>query len=176
MAATIAPARLAQLLAENPGLDVIDVRTPLEFNEVHVAAAKNLPLDSLSPTDLVHEGVLSEDEPVYILCQSGQRATKAAEKFARDGFPNAIVVEGGTQGWVGANLPVIRGHRQVISLERQIRIAAGGMVFFFYLLGRFVHPFFFTLAGLIGLALVITGITGWCGMGLLLAKAPWNNR
>ncbi len=42
--------------------------------------------------------------------------------------------------------------------------------------GSFVHPAFYGLSGFVGAGLVFAGITDWCGMGLLLAKAPWNRR
>ena len=42
------------------------------------------------------------------------------------------------------------------------------------LLGTFVHPGFYGLSGFIGAGLVFAGVTDWCGMGLLLARAPWN--
>lgn len=171
---SISPAELNQRLTADPALAVIDVRTPPEYNAVHVAQARNLPLDGLDPKALVEGGTLPKDQPVYVLCQSGGRATRAAEKFASQGYENAIVVEGGTQGWVNAGLPVTRGQSGVISLERQVRIGAGSLVLTGVVLGWFVHPGFFGLSAFVGAGLVFAGITDWCGMGLLLAKAPWN--
>ena len=164
---TITPAALSQLLSENPSASVIDVRTPLEFSEVHATPAKNIPLDTLEPASF------PADKPVYILCQSGQRAGKAAGQLAQAGHPDPIVVEGGTLGWIRAGLPVVRGEK-VISLERQVRIAAGSLVLTGFLLGWFLHPYFFFLSGFVGAGLIFAGISGWCGMGLLIAKAPWN--
>jgi len=42
------------------------------------------------------------------------------------------------------------------------------------ILGLLVNQAFFGLPAFIGAGLVFAGITNWCGMGLLLAKAPWN--
>jgi rhodanese-related sulfurtransferase len=83
-------------------------------------------------------------------------------------------VEGGTLGWAEAGLPVNRGETKVISLERQVRIAAGALVLGGVLLARFLDPAFIWLSGFIGAGLVFAGITDWCGMGMLIAKAPWN--
>jgi Flp pilus assembly protein TadD len=58
---------------------------------------------------------LQKDQPVYLLCRGGQRATKAADKFAQEGFSQPVVVAGGTLGWIEANLPVTRGQSKVIS-------------------------------------------------------------
>lgn len=170
---TIAPADLQKLLAENASLAVIDVRSPGEFSAVHVTQAQNLPLDTLNPHALVNSGRVPRNQPFYILCQGGRRASRAAEKFLQQGLTNAIVVEGGTNAWIAANLPVTRGSG-VIELERQVRIAAGTLVLTGVLLSYFVHPYFIGLSAFVGTGLIFAGITDWCGMGLLLAKAPWN--
>ena len=169
---TISPTELQKLLTAQPSSSVIDVRTPMEFAEVHVPQARNLPLDELDPGSLQ----LPKDEPICLLCRGGQRATKAAEKFANEGFSQVIVIEGGTLAWIEAKLPVTRSAVKVISLERQVRIAAGALVLLGVLLGWFVHRAFFGLPAFVGAGLMFAGITDFCGMGLLLAKMPWNKR
>jgi rhodanese-related sulfurtransferase len=173
---TIKPAELQGLLTTRPGLTVLDVRTPVEFAEVHVPQAYNVPLDEFDPKSLLASGQLVQGQPAYLLCRSGGRASKAAEKLAKDGIDNAVVVEGGTLAWIKAGLPVDRGTAKVISLERQVRIAAGSLVLAGVLLAVFVHPYFIALSAFVGAGLVFAGITDWCGMGLLLAKLPWNSR
>ena len=54
-----------------------------------------------------------------------------------------------------------------------MRIAAGLLVLTGVGLG-FVHPGFFGLAGFVGAGLVFAGITDTCGMGMILARMPWN--
>ena len=169
---TISPIELQKILAEKPDAVLLDVRTPVEFAEVHVPQAKNIPLDELKPDSLS----LDKNQPVYLLCRSGQRATKAAEKLAKENFIQPIVISGGTLAWIDSNLPVTRGASKVISLERQVRIAAGSLVFIGVLLGWFVSKWFFILSGFVGAGLVFAGITDFCGMGLLLTKMPWNKR
>ncbi len=171
---TITPARLQQLLDSHAGLSVLDVRTPVEFADAHVPQARNVPLDKFDPQSLLASGQVPKDQPVYLLCRSGGRAAKAAEKLAKHGLDNAVVVAGGTLAWVDAGLPVNRGTAKVISLERQVRLAAGSLVFIGVLLAVFVHPYFIALPGFVGAGLVFAGITDFCGMGLLLAKLPWN--
>jgi rhodanese-related sulfurtransferase len=169
---TITPIELQKLLTTQPSASVIDVRTPVEFAEVHVPQARSVPLDELKPSSLQ----LQIDQPVYLLCRSGQRATKAAEKFAKEGFSQPIVVEGGTLAWIESNLSVTRGAVKVISLERQVRIVAGSLVFVGVALGWFVDRGFYGLSAFVGAGLVFAGITDICSMGLLLAKMPWNKR
>ena len=172
-AALSAPA-LAARLATNAGLTVIDVRTPGEFAALHAAPARNLPLPDVSPAALTALGHADPEAPVYVLCQSGQRAQSACSRLAAAGFAQATVVTGGTEAWTAAGLPVVHGHTRAIELERQVRIVAGVLVVLGVALARTVHPGFMWLSGFIGGGLVFAGITGFCGMGLLLAKAPWN--
>ena len=169
---TITPVELQKILDREPAAEVLDVRTPVEFAEVHVPQARSLPLDELEPASLS----LPKDRPVYLLCRSGQRAGKAAEKLARAGFTQPRVVTGGTLAWIDAGLPVIRGTSKVISLERQVRIAAGSLVFIGVLLAAFVNARFIWLSVFVGAGLVFAGISDFCGMGLLLAKLPWNRQ
>jgi rhodanese-related sulfurtransferase len=171
---TILPTELNRILQTEPSSALVDVRTRVEFAQIHVPQARNVPLDVLAPNALVRSGVLTKDAPVYLLCRSGTRAELAAQKFSMAGFENTVVVEGGTLAWSRDGLPVERGEGRVISLERQVRIAAGLLVLTGVLLGRFLNPWFIGLSAFVGAGLIFAGITDYCGMGLLLAKLPWN--
>jgi rhodanese-related sulfurtransferase len=150
--------------------DVIDVRTPGEFREVHLEAARNVPLDRLDPAAFMAGRGRPADEPVYVLCRSGGRGKQACEAFQRAGFSNAVNVEGGTLACVAEGLPVVRG-KKAVSLERQVRIAAGSLVLVGVALALLAHPGFIGLSAFVG---VFAGLTDTCTMGLLLARMPWN--
>ena len=107
---------------------ILDVRTPVEFAEVHAVRAVNVPLDRLNVESLAQVGGVALTQPVYLLCRGGQRATTAAEKLRSLGYTHPVVIVGGTLAWIAAGLPVVRGASRVISLERQVRIAAGALV------------------------------------------------
>jgi len=169
---TISPKELAELNG-NGDADLIDVRTPVEFREVRAVPARNVPLDKLDPHELMQERNGNGDAPLYVICRSGNRSTKACEQLVKAGYGNVVNVEGGTQAWDEAGLPVIRG-KKTISLERQVRIAAGSLVLLGAGLGAFVHPYFIGLSAFVGAGLVFAGITDTCGMGMMLAKMPWN--
>jgi len=167
----ITPADLKQLSEESPVL-LIDVRTPAEFQEVHVPFAKNYPLDRLK-SDEIQEMLLGKEQVLYVICKSGARGKMACEKLAASGIVNVVNVEGGTSAWDHADLPVIRG-KKTISLERQVRIAAGFLVLTGTVLGAFVHPGFLGISGFVGAGLMFAGITDTCGMAMMLARMPWN--
>jgi rhodanese-related sulfurtransferase len=168
---TIQPQELFHLHEREPTLELIDVRTPVEFREVHLPFARNLPLDELDPQKLL--AGRPAEQPLYIICKSGGRGKQACERLLAAGGQQIINVDGGTQAWVEAGLPVLRG-KKAISLERQVRIAAGLLVLIGVLLGYFVHDGFLGLAAFVGAGLVFAGITDTCGMGMLLARMPWN--
>lgn len=169
---TVHPQALAERCQQGK-IELIDVRTPMEYREVHAAEARNVPLDQLDPSALVQARNGGRDEPLYVICRSGSRGRQACERFLAAGFANVVNVEGGTLAWVEAGLPVVRG-RKTISLERQVRIAAGTLVLIGALLGVLVHPVFVGLSAFVGAGLIFAGITDTCGMGLLLARMPWN--
>lgn len=169
---TITPHQLHDLTRAGTPVELIDVRTPVEFREVHVPFARNVPLDQLDAAQLT-SGRTPEDPPLFVICRSGSRGKQACEKLSSAGFANVVNVAGGTQAWDQAGLPVERG-RKSISLERQVRIAAGLLVLVGSGLGAFVHPYGIGLAAFVGAGLVFAGLTDTCGMGLLLARMPWN--
>jgi rhodanese-related sulfurtransferase len=171
---TISPRELLRLKEAGQPIELIDVRTPLEYREVHVDCACNIPLDTLDPPKVMLNRHSTSETPIYVICRSGGRATQACEMFITDGFPNVVNVEGGTLACIEAGLPVVRG-KKVFSLERQVRIAAGLLVLVGIATGWLVHPAFYGLSAFVGAGLIFAGITDTCPMGLLIARLPWNS-
>jgi rhodanese-related sulfurtransferase len=170
---TISPREVQALRSGGQAVDLLDVRTAMEFREVHAEGACNVPLDALDPAQVMSSRNGRTGQPLYVLCRSGGRSKQACEKFITAGFPNVVNVEGGTLAWIEAGLPVVRG-KKAISLERQVRIAAGLLVVVGVLLGWLVHAGLLGLAAFVGAGLIYAGVTDRCGMGLLLARMPWN--
>src|SRR5687767_4422221 len=106
---TISPAALAELLRSGKPIDLIDVRTPLEFGELHVECARNIPLDQLDPTALMGARNGNAGQPLYVVCRSGSRGRQACERLLQAGYANVVNVEGGTLACAQAGLPVVRG-------------------------------------------------------------------
>lgn len=173
MVATISPLELIQLRQTSQQLDLIDVRTPVEFQEVHVEFARNVPLDQLDPQAIQAGRQDNVQQPLYVICRSGSRGKQACDKLLAAGIANVVNVEGGTIACEAAGLPLVRG-KKAISLERQVRITAGALVVVGAALGFWVHPYLIGLAAFVGAGLVFAGITDTCGMGMLLARMPWN--
>ena len=148
------------------------MRTPAEHEDSHIEGSRLHPLESLD-AEQVKQGL--DDKPCYVLCRSGGRAEKAIEKLSTGGLDNLVLIEGGIQAWESAGLPVKRG-KKMMSLERQVRIAAGFLVLLGAVFGFTVDPLWHALSGFVGAGLMFAGITDTCGMGMLIAKMPWNQR
>lgn len=165
----IKPQELMDRLASGARLQLIDVRSAREFDEVHLPGAVNVPLEQVESrlADLRH------DEPTVLVCQSGRRADicRGLLQSRRD---ELIVLEGGTKAWIDENLPVVRATRNRLPLMRQVQLIAGILVLVGAALGRFVEPNWAFLPMFVGAGLTLAGSTGFCGLASLLARMPWN--
>jgi rhodanese-related sulfurtransferase len=95
------------------------------------------------------------------------------EKLATLGFDEVHQLDGGLTAWEQAGFPLEKDEGAPWALERQVRFAAGLLV----LAGlglSLIWPPAIGLSWFVATGLVFAGVTDWCGMGLLLAKMPWN--
>ena len=170
-APVLTPSELAGLLRERPDTRLLDVRTPGEFEAEHIAGAYNVPLDTLAEHGPEIRAAVAE--PVVLVCRSGQRARKAEAALRAAGMANLHVLDGGMTAWTAAGQPVNRGAPRM-SLERQVRIAAGALAATGAFLALFVNPLFAAIPAFVGSGLVFAGVTDTCAMGMLIAKLPYN--
>ena len=152
---------------------LLDVRTPGEYAAAHVPGTKLIPLGELDAAAFRRERD-GDASPVYVLCQSGGRARRAIEKLNHAGGQGCVLVEGGTQAWIDAGLPVNRGQSRVLPLMRQVQIVVGSLSAIGALLALAVNQLFAIVPLVAGGGLLLAGLTGFCGLALLLAKMPWN--
>ena len=157
-----------------PQLTVIDVRTPGEYASGHLPGALNIPLDHVRRALPALKEAADHGE-LLVVCASGTRSESACSVLAENGVP-AMTLTGGTQGWRD------RGHelhhpatetRAVWSMERQVRLTAGGLVLVGLGLGR-MHPAWRLLSAGVAGGLVFSAVSNTCGMAHLLSKLPHN--
>lgn len=165
---SISPAELNSLLAA--GCCLVDVREPVEHAEEHVAGARLVPLGELEQR--AHE--IPKDQPLVVMCRSGKRGGQALIKLQTLGFTRVQNLDGGILAWKAANLPTNASKRKVFPLMQQVQIVIGLGVLAGVILARTVHADFIFLSAFFGAGLVFAGTTGWCGLAMLLSKAPWN--
>jgi rhodanese-related sulfurtransferase len=172
---TVRPENLRRDLEEGRPLMLIDVRTPAEFEAVHARGAQSMPLDRFDAA-AIKAARNGDSEPIYLICQSGSRSADAARRLARAGLDRVFSVEGGTRAWQAAGLPVVRGQSRAISMERQVRIAAGVLVLAGVVASGLVNLWFILITAFVGVGLIFSGVTDFCGMAIVLGKMPWNRR
>jgi rhodanese-related sulfurtransferase len=170
--ATISAEQLCSLIRDGRSIDIIDVRTPAEFGELHIEGARNCPLDGLDPRRIASERNGAADKLLYIVCRSGARGSQACQKFISAGFDNVVNVEGGTLACAAAGAPVVRG-KKAIPLHCQVQIITGTLVVTGALLVA-LHPYWAALPAVMGAGLLYSGLTNTCAMGSLLSRMPWN--
>lgn len=157
-------------LGEQPSMPVIDVRTPGEFAAGRPPGAVNVPLEVVQAEP---ERIVAHlDGAVALLCATGTRAEQARQALADAGCGDPKVIVGGMRGWQAAGGDVVAQLR-VWSMERQVRLAAGGLVVI-GTLASLAWPPAVALSGVVGAGLVVAAATDMCGMAMLLAKLPWN--
>ncbi|MGE4159547.1 MAG: rhodanese-like domain-containing protein [Planctomycetota bacterium] len=149
---------------------LVDVRNPDEFANGYVDGARLLPLPELQNRWRELQG----QKPI-LMCQSGMRSERARLQLEGLGFPPLKTLKGGINAWKQANLPV-KKTSNVISIERQVRIAAGSLVVLGIALSWMFSPAFLFLSAFVGAGLVFAGITNTCGMAMVLMKMPWNRQ
>jgi rhodanese-related sulfurtransferase len=161
----------AKLLIDGGAL-LVDIREEEEFVREHIPGAMNHPLAGL------RAGTVSTTAAAVVFhCKSGNRTRLNANILARavdnvDGF----IIDGGIEAWKAAGLPVVKDSHQPIELTRQVQVAAGGATLLSTLLGYFLNPGFYAVAGIVGAALLLTGLTGSSVFNKLMSAMPWNHR
>ena len=95
----IEPRRAAELIEQ--GAVAVDVRDPDEYEAGHIAGARHVTFDRLTP----EEAGLDEGRQVLFYCRSGDRSATAAAAFAGAGW-DAYSVAGGLEAWADSGLPL----------------------------------------------------------------------
>lgn len=154
---------------------LVDVREPDEFKSEHIACAVSVPLGSSAR--LFGDLQIPPGRKVIFQCQKGGRGEQACHLVGAVAQGHALYnLTGGITAWKEAGLPVAgtQSSSGTMSIFRQVQIGAGLFVLISVLAGFAGYQSGFIIAGLIGAMLVFAGLSGWCGMAMILAKAPWN--
>ena len=99
------PVEFSEVVAQ-PGVIVLDVRTPEEFNAGHIANAININLEGSDFTSEVSK--LDMNATIAVYCRSGNRSGVATEQMAELGFVDMYDMQGGILDWEAAGGPVVQ--------------------------------------------------------------------
>lgn len=165
--------QFAQQMKQGDGdMRVLDVRTWPEYRSKHVEGAKLIPLNEVNGEKV--RSAFPGDEKVHVLCKTGARARKAVEQLENEGMGNLVLVDGGTDAAVEAGAPTEGSGG--LDLNRQVQLVAGSFTLVGTLLGAFTSMWFLVIPGFFGAGLTFAGMTGKCGMAMVLTRMPWNRR
>jgi rhodanese-related sulfurtransferase len=132
---SITPSDLQARIARGETVELIDVRTTLEWNAGHALGARHVPLAGLDPATVIATRTGRPEDPLYVICASGGRSAAACAAFQRAGFAQAVNVEGGTSAWSRAGLPMERRPgAAALGLLLQIGLLAGVAAAVLYLM------------------------------------------
>jgi len=146
------PATLIDWMNDPDAVTVLDVRSPAEFETRQIAGSYNLPLDLVG--EHAAQPAARLDRKVVLVWQSGVRPSQAQQRLGRTGIDNLH----GRPRW---------------TLERQVRLVAGGLVVPGVVASRWA-PRAVGLAGAVGTGLTISALTDTCTMGRVLSALPYN--
>jgi phage shock protein E len=103
----VTPDEAEKLLKENPGVTVLDVRSPEEFAEGHIKGAVNADVNGDDFEKKV--AALDQSKPVLVHCQAGRRSARAIEEMgSKVKFPTVYHLNSGFKGWKDAKKPVAK--------------------------------------------------------------------
>lgn len=150
---------------------VVDVREPAEHAAEKIHGATLLPLGAVNKSALPE----TSGKKLVIHCRSGKRSASACEKLlAEDPTLEVYNLEGGISAWGAAGHAVAATGKFFLPLDRQVQLAIGLMLIAGSVLGALFSPAWFLLTGLIGAGLTLAGLTGFCGLAMVMARMPWN--
>ena len=90
-------------LQQTTAPQLIDVRTPDEFNEFHIAGALNIDVNGAGFEEAIT--ALNRAKPLFVYCRGGVRSMKAAEIMEREGFKTIYNLAGGITEWIEKGRP-----------------------------------------------------------------------
>ncbi|EXJ15275.1 rhodanese-like domain-containing protein [Imhoffiella purpurea] len=119
----IMPWDLADRVAENPDLLIVDVREPDEYAAMHIPGSVHVPrgiLESACEWDYeetLPELVQARDREVVVVCRSGYRSVLAAHSMVVLGYSNVASLKTGLRGWKDFEQPLVDGDGKEIDLD-----------------------------------------------------------
>jgi rhodanese-related sulfurtransferase len=100
---TLEPKEFNEQLQSQQGV-LLDVRTPEEFNEGHLADAQNI--DFKNTSFEASMGQLDKNKTYFVYCKAGVRSEKAVDLMQKLGFQEVYHMQGGIDAWRKEGLPL----------------------------------------------------------------------
>jgi len=156
---------------ENNEAVIVDVREPAEHEAKKISGANLLPLANVCKDALP----CYENKKLVLHCHGGKRSLSACQKLiSEDPDLEIYNLEGGISAWSSQGCEIKTSGKFFLPLDRQVQLTIGFGVLIGSILGYLFSAKFFLLSGFFGAGLIFAGISGYCGLAILMAKMPWN--
>ncbi len=150
---------------------LVDVREPAEHTAENIQSATLLPMRNISKAALP----TCDGKKLVLHCRKGGRSSSACAKLlAEDPNLDIYNLEGGIEAWNAAGLAVSSSGKFFLPLDRQVQLTIGLCLLISSILTYYVNIKFVLLTAFFGAGLTFAGLTGFCGLALIMAKMPWN--
>lgn len=150
---------------------IVDVREPAEHVANKIEGSNLVPLATICKKSLPQY----KNKKLVFHCQKGGRSQSACQRLlAEDESLEIYNLEGGLSAWIAEGNQAQASGKFFLPLDRQVQLTIGLGVLTGSLLGYFVNPAFCFLAAFFGSGLIFAGLSGYCGLAILMAKMPWN--
>lgn len=150
---------------------LIDVREPAEHAAQSIHGAVSLPLGKVRLSALP----AATGKKLVVHCRKGGRGGAACQKLlSEDPGLEIYNLEGGIEAWHAAGFPVASSGRFFLPLDRQVQLTIGLSLLVTSYLAYTIGPVFLLITAFLGAGLTVAGLTGFCGLAMLLARMPWN--
>lgn len=167
---SVDPRAASEWLANNEAI-IVDVREPGEYESMHIVGAKLIPIGVVATSELPE----LKNKKLIMHCQFGRRGGMACEKLlSMNPALDIYNLEGGISAWEKEGLHVERSESTVIAIDRQVQITIGSGVLIGLILGYGFNQAFFFISAFFGAGLLYAGISGSCGLAVIMSKMPWN--
>lgn len=119
----IFPWDLEERLESEPGLLLLDVREPEEYQSMHIQGSLNVPRGILETAcewgfeETVPELVRARERELVVVCRSGNRSALAARVMQQMGYGRVTSLKTGLRGWSDYELPLVNGDREAVDQD-----------------------------------------------------------
>ncbi|MES9846832.1 MAG: rhodanese-like domain-containing protein [Candidatus Thiodiazotropha sp.] len=120
----IMPWDLEERMQDNPGLLIVDVREPYEYDTMHIEGSLAVPrgiLESACEWDYeetVPELVNARQREIIVVCRSGYRSVLAAYSMHVLGYENVVSLKTGLRGWNDYEQPLVDKLGKAVEIEQ----------------------------------------------------------
>ena len=154
---------------------LVDVREYPEFSKGHARGSISIPLGKLSAKRLRKNigYAAGITEPIYIMSAKGIRAEQAIRRLHNIGLKNTVLVNGGIEAWSNEQLPMDYDESR-LSFEHQAQVLIDTLLVAVLAKALLINPAFYALIGILGIAMILMGMSRNNALSAFVARLPWN--